>query len=100
MESTGLRLVTGSLEDHRDVAAADGAHVVRGHGQHVLAVELDAAAHGGVGDHAGEADDGARGDALAAAALADEADELAGRDVEADSVHRVHRALLRREVHR
>ena len=80
----------GVLEDHRDVAAADGAHLVLGQREQVPALELDAAAHAGVGHHAGEADDGAGGDALAAAALADEPDELAGRDLEAHVVHRVH----------
>ena len=65
------------LEDHRDVAAADGAQLGLGQRDQVFAEEVDGAAHGGVGHHAGEADDRARRHALAAAALADQADELA-----------------------
>ena len=53
-----------------------------------------ATAEGGVGQHAGEADDGAGGDALAAAALAHESDELARSHVEGHAIDSVHRAFL------
>jgi hypothetical protein len=89
----------GILEDHRDVAAADAADVGLGERQEVPPLELDAAADGRVGRHAGEADDGAGRDALAAAALADQSYQLSGPHIEAHVVHRVDGPLLRSEVH-
>ena len=86
------------LEDHRDVVAADVAHLALGHRHEVAPEKLDGPADGRVVHHAREAEDGVRGDALAAARLTDEADELAGCDREAHLVDGVHDALVRREV--
>jgi hypothetical protein len=55
------------LKDHRDVLAADVAHLLLGHRYEVAAKEFDGAADGRVVDHAREAEDRIRGDALAAA---------------------------------
>ena len=43
--------------------------------------------------------DGAERDAFAGAGLADDADDLAGRDVEVDAVDGAHGAAARRELH-
>ena len=88
------------LEDHRDVLAAHAADLFLGQSEQVAALELDVARDGGVAEHAGEAEDGGGGDALAAAGLADQADELARRHVEAHAVDCVDRPLLRGEVDR
>ena len=78
------------LEDHRDVVAANGLHLAFAQLQEVDALEPDGAADDPprrVGD---EAQDGQRGDAFAAAALADHAQDLSGAHVVGDSVHRPH----------
>jgi hypothetical protein len=55
------------LEDHRDVLATDVAHLALGHRDKVAAEELDGAADGRIVHRAREAEDSARGHALAAA---------------------------------
>ena len=87
------------LEDHRHVVAADLAHLFLGQGEQVAALEVDGARDGGVVEHAREAEDRRGGHALAAAGLADEADELARCDGEAHIVDGVDDALARGEVH-
>ena len=73
------------LEDHRDVAAADLAHLFRRERQQIAAVERDAALRHppGLGE---QAHDGERGDRLAAAGLADEGDDLAAINRIGDAV--------------
>ena len=85
------------LEDHRHAAAAQVAHLLRVGAEDVAALEADLAA-----------DDAARllekphqrkrGDALAGARFADDAERLAGRDREADAVDRAHHALVGEEL--
>ena len=98
MLSTGFRLVTGSWKIMLMSRPRTARTSASGSASRSLSRNSMPAADGRVGDHSGEADDGARGDALAAAALADEPDELSRRHLEADAVHRVDRAFLRREV--
>ena len=65
------------LEDHRDVVAAQPAHVLVGGRQQVLAVEDDRARDLRVAGEAGQAHHGQRRDALARARLAHDAQRLA-----------------------
>ena len=86
------------LEDHRDLAATDRAQLRVAHVRELGAVEARAAG----GDAAGarqDAEQRERRDALAAARLADDAERLAGRDVERDAVDRVDDAAARPEAH-
>ncbi len=80
------------LEDHRDVAAAAVAQVGVGEPEQVGSLEerlaLDRVPAAGEQPH-----DRERGDRLPAAGLADEADGLAGPDVEADAVDGRERVL-------
>ena len=74
------------LQDHRDVAAADVAHLGFGFGQQVLAPEANRAAGdaaAGAGQHALQ---GQRGHRLAATAFADDAEGFAGGDVDAHAI--------------
>ena len=79
------------LEDEADLAAADVAEAARRHGEEVLSVEGDAARRDPdlVRE---EADDAEHGQALAAAALADDAERLAAVDMEVDAVDHGRRA--------
>ena len=83
----GVERGTGFLEDVADHAAADGAQFALVHLQHVAAVEENLAADVARGRRGHEARDGESGNALAAAALADEAERLAFRDGEGHAVH-------------
>ena len=94
------------LRDQGDLGAADVAHLGAawsqareiGHLGAVAAAEADLAR----GDAAGPVDqlqDGAHGDTLAAAALADHAQHLAGQQVEAGAVDRAHQAFVHLEGH-
>jgi hypothetical protein len=79
------------LEDHRDAVAADGAHLALGECEKVAA----SVAHGaGMAPrrHRHEAQDRERGDALAAARFADDAERLAVAHAERHAVDRAHRA--------
>ena len=85
------------LEDEADLAAAQVAHLARGHLPHLAPLVEDRAA-----DHLG----GRAGQQphqrhhrhrLARAALADDPKQLAGRDLEADAIDRMHRAVAGRE---
>ena len=94
----------GFLEDECDLAAADRPHLPPVGIQrrqvdfvHAPVAELLAEPDLAVGDFAGlfhDAQNGARGDALAAAAFADDAERLAGVDVKAGPVDRVHYAFI------
>lgn len=78
----------GFLEDHGDVAAAVTAHSGFGEGEQGLAVEGDGAGDAHVGGDAGgeEAEDGEGGGGFSGARFADQAEGLAGVDLEGDGV--------------
>ena len=76
----------GLLEDHRDGVAADVAHLVVGQLQQVAPVEPDLA-RDGLARALDQPHRGHRGDALAAAGLADDAQRLAVLDLERHAVH-------------
>ena len=96
------------LEHQRDLAAADGAHLLAVRFERCQVENLRVPARGRApeqdlagDDLAGAVEDAqhrARRDALAAAALAHDAERLAGRHVEARAIHRHHGALVDREV--
>ena len=86
------------LEDHRDVVAADVLHLALGQVEQIGALEADGAvddAPGRVGD---EPQDGQRGDALAAAGLADHAQRLAAAQAVGNAIDRPHDAGGREEM--
>src|ERR1700759_4606883 len=76
------------LEDHADAPAADPAHLARADLQEIAAVEQDLAGHAALGPRQ-EAQDGEAGDGLAAARFADDAQPLAGPELEADVTRRL-----------
>ncbi len=78
------------LKDHRDLAAAHVADFVLAEPREVAATKDDAAADDARG-LVQQPHDGFRADALARAGLADDAERLAGAEVEADAVHRAYR---------
>src|SRR5207248_184199 len=82
------------LEDHRDRVAADVLHLALAQLEEVLAAELDAAAGDAPLRERHEAEDRERGHALSAAALADDAERAAFRELERDLVDRAEIALL------
>src|SRR5262249_25477386 len=86
------------LEDHRDLFAADLPHLRGGQAEEVLAVVDDLALHDAAGRLRDEPHDAERGDRLAGARLADDAERLALVDVEADAVDGAHHALIGEEV--
>ena len=83
------------LEDHRDLAAADLAHLVLADPGQVLALEHDLAADDP--SRPLQPHDAHRGHRLAAAGLADDAERLAGVQLERDAVDRFDGALFGRE---
>ena len=96
MRSSGLRLVSGSWKIVPMRRPRMCAHSRRRQVVDALAVEPDFAA----GDAAGrieKADDGEPGERFAGAGFADDAEDLARRDVEGDAVERAQRAASGRE---
>ena len=85
------------LEDHRDVVAADGAHLAFGELQQIPALEADRARDLArrLGDQPHQRH---RGDRLAAAGFADDGERLALVDMEGDAVDRAVDALGRAEM--
>ena len=86
------------LEDHRDLVAADPAHLGPAQPEQVAALEADRAAREAAGRDRDQAQDRERGDALAAAALADHAQGLAAPQLERDAVDRLDHAVAGQEV--
>src|SRR3569623_1334708 len=85
-------------DDHRDLVAADAAHLLRRGAGEGLLVEQDAAAdHGSAGQ---EPQDRRRRHRLARSGLADERQRLALLDVERHAAHGVHHTILEPEVDR
>src|SRR5687768_12349787 len=76
------------LKDHRDAPAADRAHFPRAAGRQIGSVEVDRSVEPGEIVRQ-EPQDRKAGDGLAAAAFADDADALAGGDVEIDLAGRL-----------
>jgi hypothetical protein len=87
----------GLLEDHRDVVAAHLPHLVIGERGQVPAVEAHLALHDPPWV-AHQAHDRERGDALARAGLADDAQGFAAAHREVHAVHGLHHAVLGEEV--
>ena len=88
----------GVLEDHRDVVAADAPDLVVVHLQDVLTVEDDRSFRDPPRGLRDEAHERERGDRLPAAGFADEAERLAGLEVERHAVDGVHHAVAREEL--
>jgi hypothetical protein len=85
------------LEDHRDVAAANLAHLFVVEIEQALAVERDLAA-GAPGEPRQQPHDRERRDRLAGAGFADDGDDLAAADLEAQALDRTHGAARRLEM--
>src|SRR5712671_5807813 len=85
------------LEDHRNVVAADGAHLALGKLQQILSLEADGARDParGLGD---EPHQRHRGNRLAAAGFTDNGQRLAFVDVEGDAVDGAVDTLRRTEM--
>ncbi len=86
------------LEDHRDVAAADGAHVVLGQLEQIAALEQDAPARHAPGGLGEQSHDRQRRYRLAAARLPHQRDHLARVHAPAHALHRANDAARRHEV--
>ena len=85
------------LEDHGDPRAAHAAHRLGVLGEQVLALE-EHATGGHPPGRRHQPHDGQRGDALSAAALPHEPENLTAPDGEAHAVHGAEHALRRREM--
>ena len=85
------------LEDHRDLAAADRAQLLVVQREQVAAAEHRRAARDATVPRE-DPEQGERGDALAAARLADDPERLAGSDVERDPVDGVDEPPLGAEL--
>jgi hypothetical protein len=86
------------LEDHRHLAAAQAAALVGRKAEDVAAFEEDRIGLDLAGRARHQAHDGERGDALAAAGFADQADGAATPDGEVDAVDRAEEAAVGVEV--
>ena len=86
------------LEDHRDGVAAHGAHLGFGQVEQVPAFEEDLAARDPAGRTRHQPHDGERGHRLAAARFAHDAQRLAWRERERDTVHGREHTAARTEL--
>ena len=86
------------LEDHRDAVAADVLHLAFGQAEQIGALEADRAIDDATRRAGDEAQDGQRGDALAAAGLADHAERLAAAQAVGHAVDRAHDTGGREEM--
>jgi len=86
------------LEDHRDVVAADPAHLVVVHLENVRAIEHDRALDDLARRHGDETHERERGHGLAAAGLTDYPERFARRDLERHTVDRADDAVAREEL--
>jgi len=87
------------LKDHRNTVAANLVHLIRRQGEQLLSLKADGTRHHltmGLGQ---EPHDGERGDALAAAGLADYPQSLARGHREADPVEYFYLAVVDGELH-
>src|SRR6185369_16374783 len=85
------------LEYRADLAAADEAHLLRRQVVDALAFQQDLARHHPPG-RLEQADDGSAGQRLAGAGLANNAEDLAGCDIEGDVIQRTQGAMSAREL--
>src|SRR6476659_709252 len=74
------------LKDHRDTITANVAHCIIVEGHEIFALELDATALLNASGRLNQSENGKRGDRLAAARFADDADSLTLADIEGDAV--------------
>ena len=91
----GIEGCHGVLENHRHVLAPHVAQLVPRHGEDVLSRESYRSRYDlalGAADHV---EDGQGEGGFSGSRLADEAQDLAGDEVEAESVHRPHRLFVR-----
>jgi hypothetical protein len=86
------------LEDHRDLRAADRAQALGCGGGQLLAIEPDRAALDDAAWRIDQAQDGKAGDGLARPGFAHQAQDLARRDLEIDTVDRLGDAFLGEEM--
>ena len=86
------------LEDDRDLLAADLPHLLGAERHEVAALPHDAAFDDAAGRHLDQLQHGHRGDGLAAAGFADDAQRLAPVDGEVHAVDRAHHAVVGPEV--
>ncbi len=84
------------LEDHRQLVPADLRHPPVALAEQLLAVQRDRA--GDLGVRRQQAHDRQRGDRLPRAGLADDAEHLAGGQIEVDAADRLDDAVLGREL--
>ncbi len=89
----GVEAVHRTLEDHRDVAPAELPELLGALAGQFLTAKVDRSPDDS-GRRAEDLHDRVRDGALAAARLAGEADDLAGADLEVDSVDGAHRVCL------
>src|SRR5438067_8959997 len=82
------------LEDHRELVAAEASQARGRKLQEIFALEQHLAAGDAAGRLRHEAHDRERGDALAAARLADDAERAAALEAKVDAVDRAHLTLL------
>ena len=87
------------LEDHRDVAAAQRAHLVLGEREEIASFEQDAPVRDASGRLGEEAHDRERRYRFAAAGFADQRDHLARIDLPAHALHGADDAARRDEMH-
>ena len=88
------------LEDHRDLPAADGAHLRLALPQQVLPLEEDLPGPHHAGRRRDQAHDAERRGRLARARLADEAQGLPAPQPEVQALHRMHRPAVRHVLDR
>jgi hypothetical protein len=86
------------LEDDGDLLRADLAHLLGLERDKVAALPQDLPGDDSAGRHRDELQDRHRGDGLAAAGLADDADGFAAADREIDPVDRVNHAVVSHEM--
>ena len=87
------------LKDHRDVVAADLAHLVLRQLQHILAFQVDLAARNAAAHVGQDAQDGFGNGGLAGAGLAHQAQGLAPLQMQRHAVDRVHHLAVGHILH-
>ncbi len=86
------------LEDHRDPVSPNAAHFLIAHFEDIVALEDDLAVDNLAGGRGDQAHEGERGDRLAAAGLADDAERFTRVQVKRDTIHGLDDAVLGEEL--